>query len=315
MNNEEPRRLIVAGVCKDIVAELPKTLKRLEELQALLPGTQFVIYENNSVDGTRDVLRSVSGRPGWHVFSETVADEVIRKACIGFSRQDNPCRMEVIAIARNRLMEEIEKIVEKGERYHVLMIDLDIWDWEPAQIPELCGKEGWDAISVNSTDRAGNYRDASAFRSRRFPLGPEQLGDYWWNKICMKIHRQHLRRGLVPVLSAFGGLTIYRWEAIEGLRYAGVVNDEYHKDFLSRRKETRPGFAARFALWKIGREQKAGTASKYSKRSDLFGDGSFYLNNSGYDYPVVCEHVPFHAAMRNRGAGSIFVCTDWKARI
>ena len=39
-------------------------------------------------------------------------------------------------------------------------------------------------------------------------------------------------------------------------------------------------------------------------------DEIFYFNNSGYNFPVVCEHVPFFANMRARGRRRIYLCTD-----
>ena len=38
--------------------------------------------------------------------------------------------------------------------------------------------------------------------------------------------------------------------------------------------------------------------------------GIFYFHNSGYNFPVVCEHVPFFAAMRARNYRRIYLCTD-----
>jgi hypothetical protein len=38
--------------------------------------------------------------------------------------------------------------------------------------------------------------------------------------------------------------------------------------------------------------------------------GIFYFHNSGYNFPVVCEHVPFFAAMRARNHRRIYLCTD-----
>jgi hypothetical protein len=38
--------------------------------------------------------------------------------------------------------------------------------------------------------------------------------------------------------------------------------------------------------------------------------GIFYFHNSGYNFPVVCEHVPFFAAMRANNHRRIYLCTD-----
>jgi hypothetical protein len=35
--------------------------------------------------------------------------------------------------------------------------------------------------------------------------------------------------------------------------------------------------------------------------------GFFYHNNSGYSWPVVCEHSTFHARMTLRGQGRFFI--------
>ena len=39
----------------------------------------------------------------------------------------------------------------------------------------------------------------------------------------------------------------------------------------------------------------------------LFDKELFYRNCSGYNFPVICEHVPFHASMIARGYDKLFV--------
>jgi hypothetical protein len=39
----------------------------------------------------------------------------------------------------------------------------------------------------------------------------------------------------------------------------------------------------------------------------LFDKELFYRNCSGYNFPVLCEHVPFHAAMIARGYDKLFI--------
>ncbi|MDQ3109204.1 MAG: hypothetical protein M3R17_04860 [Bacteroidota bacterium] len=45
---------------------------------------------------------------------------------------------------------------------------------------------------------------------------------------------------------------------------------------------------------------------------EYFNDGIFYVNNSGTNFPVVCEHVTFHYQMRYNGNGRIFISPELK---
>ena len=38
-------------------------------------------------------------------------------------------------------------------------------------------------------------------------------------------------------------------------------------------------------------------------------DGMFYHNCSGYNFPVICEHVNFFMEMRKNGNNNIYICT------
>ena len=48
---------------------------------------------------------------------------------------------------------------------------------------------------------------------------------------------------------------------------------------------------------------------KYKDNTNV-DKGIFYFHNSGYNFPVVCEHVTFFAAMRANNRRRIYLCTD-----
>jgi hypothetical protein len=48
----------------------------------------------------------------------------------------------------------------------------------------------------------------------------------------------------------------------------------------------------------------------YLFSKDEKDQGIFYFHNSGYNFPVVCEHVPFFAGMRAQNRRRIYLCTD-----
>ena len=106
----------------------------------------------------------------------------------------------------------------------------------------------------------------------------------------------------IPVLSAFGGIGVYRASAVRGLRYSGVVTEDVHKVYTNfcRQNPSHP--------WVQRVNQKPVTHIEGALMGVyLFDTKLFYRNNSGYNYPVICEHVPFHCAMINRGASRLFV--------
>ena len=102
-----------------------------------------------------------------------------------------------------------------------------------------------------------------------------------------------LEDGFIPVISAFGGLAIYRAHIIRGCNYSADVTDTLH-EFYSSLQVVDPTPKTHIDGCSLG---------IYLKDKKIF-----YKNNSGYNYPVAAEHVNFHLEIRKKGFTNMFIC-------
>jgi len=296
-------RVVIGGVCKNVGETIETTLQKIEATGRCFSEYRALIYENNSTDATKSILNRYRDSHGYLIISEDLSREEIFSRTEIRSWDNQPCRMELIALARNRLLDTLSQNQLRHYDY-LILIDLDLFDWDIQGIIDSFRFTNWDCISANGIIADGRYRDAYAYRDAEHPFGPELLGEYWWRTVCPRIQRQLTGSELLPVYSAFGGLAIYRLDAIRGCRYSARITPEFDKlvDRILKSKRV-----SREYLEAMREEQaKAGVGNGTS--SGITGEhGINYLNNSGYGYPVVCEHVNFHSQMISRGCDKIYV--------
>lgn len=269
------------------------------------------VYENNSTDTTKQILHlwaAMNNRVT--VLCEDISDSEMKEHCLARCMNANPCRMESIAYARNRLMELLETTdIGSRDEDRIIMFDADIDCMMSARalIDTLKNKNGsneYDALFANGLSRRGNYYDITAYFDMYYPFGMELLDE----KIIFDEKYKSLIRQIphdaprIPVLSAFAGIGIYRASAIRGLRYKGTVTKEVH-DVFSAFCQQHPSHPwVKEILKKPDTHLDGALLGMY-----LYDKTLFYKNNSGYNYPVICEHVPFHCAMILRGHSRLFV--------
>ena len=149
----------------------------------------------------------------------------------------------------------------------------------------------------------------------------------------------------IPVASGFNGLCIFRREALMGgmrppydplgksidqplnpLRYSAVPTPEMNAEYqamncippLAKNGKTHvDGASAGIYLFpndnvkdNVNDNVNNHTNNHKNNDADKADKGIFYFHNSGYNFPVVCEHVPFFAGMRARNRRRIYLCTD-----
>jgi len=166
-----------------------------------------------------------------------------------------------------------------------------------------------DAVFANgiSLTRNGMYYDHFAFRDFRFPFDQDVIGEK--RSFEMVSAKGHLVGepipfkppfpASIPVWSAFGGMAIYRGAAIRGKRYSAFptpaldaiyrafINDNPEHPFVKLVKESQSDVKTHQDGCLLG-------LYPFEKREN---GGLFYFNCHGYNVPIVCEHVTFHAEM------------------
>jgi hypothetical protein len=297
-------KVVLAGVVKNIESYALTILDFIVQLKLKIPQLQVVIYENNSTDKTKEFLNELSAKSDFiHTKCEDYTNTYFLEKGRANTWDNLPCRMEVIAHARNKLLDMLEQFrLDSGDI--IIMTDLDFHKSPDVEvIKHIVGNfpAQADALFANGIDNIGQYYDAFILRTEAHPFGPEIIGDEFRKSSHMGKLLTPIKPTdpLKPVYSAFGGLGIYRADAIIGCRYSAHITDDVHAYYTSTGAE-------KVIDCTVPRESythyKGALLGSFLKDNKIF-----YKNNSGYNWPIIGEHVPFHMAMRAKGRGKFFI--------
>jgi hypothetical protein len=171
----------------------------------------------------------------------------------------------------------------------------------------------------NGLNPFGYMYDFYAYRDAQFPFGPEIMREAFWSGH----HQQYVQTAMhnktmfcnrmiqknpallpyIPVASGFNGLCIFRLDAIKGSLYSATPTPEMNAEYQAM--NCIPPLAKNAKTHVDG-----ASVGMYLFPKDENNKGIFYFHNSGYNFPVVCEHVPFFASMRANNHRRIYLCTD-----
>ena len=162
-------------------------------------------------------------------------------------------------------------------------------------------KNEWDAICANGITKKGTYYDSYALRDKELPFGPEIEGETWWRlsgarKIVLKQNHP-----LIPVYSAFGGLAIYKRSSIKNCHYSGIVTSQL-ENFVKQIIFDKPSHPQVVRYLNMDH-----SIDSFYRISPEVNSIKWSLNSGGYEVPVCCEHVAFHAMMIANGHTKIFI--------
>jgi hypothetical protein len=212
---------VICGLARDVFKRLNFCgLSRLEYLSGLFKETAFVIYENDSEDGTDNLLEKW-GEAGdnRHVFSEKLDEKRIG----GRSKE----RVTAMAIYRNKCVDFLKNNYSNFDYY--IPVDLDLvggisYDGIAHTIGNV--NVEWDFMGSNGKNSMrGNVRYWDTFPHREIDCDDFSIGR---NKMfALGRHFSSLKRGegLVPVNSCFGGMAIYKISSIQNAIYTGQSSE------------------------------------------------------------------------------------------
>lgn len=224
MSARLPPELAVVGLVRNGESRIDTAVDRLAA--AVGPGTRlhWMVIESDSSDGTLARLQALRERiPGFDFRS------------LGRLADRHPQRTDRIAQCRNAGLAWFEALRSAGSPVqHLVMADLDGVndDITHEALASCWGRDGWDACMANQD---GRYYDLWALRHPHWCPG-----DCWAEADFLGAHGVPRDRALmaavylrmlqiapghdwIEVDSAFGGLAVYRAEAIAGLRYQGLT--------------------------------------------------------------------------------------------
>lgn len=231
------KKIVIAGLCRNASAYIEKNLQIASMIGSYFKDHRIVIYENDSLDNTREILqRYAQEDPHIIVLGKDEGTEDMYK--IGSL---HPVRFEKMAYFRNKYLSYIRQHLDDYD--YMMVID---WDMNGSTdingIMNSIGREDdWGAIGTSGKMHphgtfgmmAINY-DVLAVRFHHVRYWEtSQWKNVLFNLFYQEYHRLFYR-DLEPVLSTFHGIVIYKMSAIpKGSWYSTEYGCE-HIGFNSR---------------------------------------------------------------------------------
>lgn len=279
--------VVLGGICRNIESSFPHLKNILVSLQTKLPDLDIYLFENNSTDQTKRLLTELAEEmPRLHIQMVNVTESEM--ASISTMRALSGgafCRMELIAWARNQLL-QMMNLSSRSEVRYVMMLDADVRALAVDTVVDLIHDfpSEWDAVFANG--RAGaSYYDYYALRYPAYPFGPEVSVHALARCDEFRFTLNEQESKWTPVYSAFGGFAIYRAQCFLGCPGYTAQPTPALNQFYQQMK------------------QKHGTHPLAQDVRQLVNGDMVFVSNCGYDGSVVCEHVTLHAWMKSRGTG------------
>jgi hypothetical protein len=226
-------KVAVVGLARDIVGILPTSIGRIKDTVRHFAGWKAIVLENDSTDGTKDILRQWAMDDPEHVIVELLDNG--KPHLHGFE----PARTEAMAQYRNRCRELVRQHYPEAD--YVLVVDLDAWGgWS---LHGLINGIGWH----ERMPKAGCMASTSMFKHFGSMIDGKRPWchyDGWafrwlgWSPRMGPWFTFWLPPPGCPpieVNSAFGGLGIYKTAAYLEAEYSG--EDCEHVPFHRRMQE------------------------------------------------------------------------------
>lgn len=216
------QKAIICGISRDNAGDFWTMRRHIEHLGQQFKDYHVVIVENDSKDGTKDLLKL------WAEHNPRVT--ILSKDFHNIKRPS----IQFLADVRNLYIDETNQ--PKYDEFNVLIVtDMDMSYGVDIRgiYHSFADWTSWDAIASNGiSNPKGEMYDAFAFRNEEFPWAHYDKPDTYWPDIIPQIQRVYpVNSSFVSVNSAFGGLAIYKRDKLNGCRYHSIKGDCEHIEF------------------------------------------------------------------------------------
>lgn len=219
--------IVVCSIVRNAERGLRRNIPVIRALCACFKDYRVVVFENDSRDGTVGLLKAwAEDDPKVAVFCRNLGIRTIPSpdevTCNPFFSRS---RIEKMAGFRNQYLAYVE---EQGWNPDLLMVvDLDVDRLDLFCIlTSFVDSPEWDAVTAYgyslSPRLTWRYHDTYALVEEGMETIPQTESSITQASYCLGKKRPS--DPWVPVFSAFGGLAIYRYECIRGLRYQCLDN-------------------------------------------------------------------------------------------
>jgi len=223
--------IIICSIVRDAEKGLKQNIPVIKQFIRFFGNYTIIIFENDSRDGTKKVLKEWQSEDPDHIhvyMEDGVFNATIPKSgdvsCNPFFSEKRIAKMVYL---RNQYLDKIDTLCLFAD--YLMVVDLDVAKLDLNSIlSSFESKVKWDAVT------SFGYSLSPRLRSRYHDTyALTELGDednpQTENKIKKLADKYgHLKKSddWIRVFSAFGGLAIYKYDAIKGIRYQLLENDD-----------------------------------------------------------------------------------------
>jgi len=221
--------LVICGIVRDCEKNLIKNILVIEELRTYFKDSHVVIFENDSIDGTKEILRHWSeSYTNVHIVSETYSAEktIPNKKDTQTNPYFSEYRIIKMAYFRNKYLEYIEANNLTSD--YTVVVDMDISKFFIKGILDSFScSDQWDVVASNCYSTSPflirRYHDTYALVEMSKEHLPQNEKSIFWTQYKWRFMK---KKRLTQVYSAHGGFSIYKSHLMQGLRYTVIYNND-----------------------------------------------------------------------------------------
>lgn len=223
--------VIVCGIVRNAAKGLKRNIPAITKVCSRFKDYKVIIFENDSTDDTKNLLaswqKSNPERINCIMVDMKSGNTIPKVGTVDGNPFFSEIRNTKMASYRNRYLDFIDE--HNWTADYLIVVDLDVYRIYPETVPSSffdCPE--WDAVTAfgysTSPKLRRRYHDTYIFQEW------EKRGEVQTESYMIQSAEKYgsLKPGdpWVRVAAAFGGLAIYRFEAIKGLRYKVIPNND-----------------------------------------------------------------------------------------
>lgn len=222
------KSVVFCGIVRDCAKNLSYNIPVIEKIATYFKSYQVILFENNSKDNTKSILQTWGkSNPNVHIFLNDFDESKLKNIPIpkGYNPAFSRRRIQKMTDYRNMYLEYIEK--NKLQADYIIIVDLDVRSIDIRGVLSSFGTvQNWDAIAANSHSLSPRFKrrqhDAYALVEDGKEFIPQTEAMIDENRASWALLQKNMP--FIRVASAYGGLAIYRFQAIQNLRYKVLDN-------------------------------------------------------------------------------------------